>query len=359
MEEVISSDSVFASALRARTDNLAWLESRGLAEHIGVPVAGAPLYVGIDPTHPSLHLGHLVLLNYVRGLQVASGCAITVVLGIVTAQVGDPTGKDQERASLSASVVRTNADRIRSQVQALYPSFSIRENSEWLDMSLGSFLRWTSRFSVNRPLKADFFSRRLSSGRRLGLNELLYPTLQAYDHYHLWSTGVARGQAAGSDQRSNIIGCVHLSEELFGVTFPLATDRTGAKLSKTGRDTPYVDEDYCDELTFWRACVASDALVSQSEFFCASATEWLGNLMRALGYREFINFSNDMVSHRSAPDLLWFLQSYGGCASRSTARDVLKNSDVRVDGQALKHNVTLRPGNRVQHKGRTFLVFGK
>jgi tyrosyl-tRNA synthetase len=166
--------------------------------------AGRPLRVklGIDPTAPDIHLGHVVVLNKLREFQDA-GHTVVLIVGDFTARVGDPSGQAAERPVLSPEEIDANADRFEQQAyKVLDPERTeVRRNSEWLDMGTDELFRLLRRFTIARLLERDDFGRRMQEERPISVLELLYPVLQGYD-----SVAVrADVELGGTDQKFNLL----------------------------------------------------------------------------------------------------------------------------------------------------------
>lgn len=101
------------------------------------------------------------------------------------------------------------------------------------------FISFIGHYSLNNILKVEFFKKRLNEGNRIGVNEIMYPYLQARDHLHLHDVYNIHGQLAGSDQRNNIIKSIRYNDSLYGILIGLLTDERGNKFSKSaGGPTP-------------------------------------------------------------------------------------------------------------------------
>jgi tyrosyl-tRNA synthetase len=174
---------------------------------------GRPLRVklGIDPTAPDIHLGHVVVLDKLRAFQDA-GHTVVLIIGDFTARVGDPSGQASERPLLSAEEIEGNAATFQDQAfKLLDPGRTeVRRNSEWLDMGTGELFRLLRRFTIARLLERDDFARRMEEGRPISALELLYPVLQGYD-----SVAVkADVELGGTDQTFNLLFARDVQEAL-------------------------------------------------------------------------------------------------------------------------------------------------
>jgi tyrosyl-tRNA synthetase len=174
---------------------------------------GRPLRVklGIDPTAPDIHLGHVVVLDKLRAFQDA-GHTVVLIIGDFTARVGDPSGQASERPVLSAEEIEENAATFQDQVFKVLDlgRTEVRRNSEWLDMGTDELFRLMRRFTIARLLERDDFARRMEEGRPISALELLYPVLQGYD-----SVAVkADVELGGTDQTFNLLFARDVQEAL-------------------------------------------------------------------------------------------------------------------------------------------------
>ncbi|ODR98868.1 tyrosine--tRNA ligase [Methyloceanibacter methanicus] len=221
-------------------------------------------YIGFDCTAPSLHVGHLVSIMLLRKLQ-QTGHRPIVLIGGGTTKVGDPSGKDETRKLLDDATIASNIDSIQ-RVFSKFLDFGsgdqdalLLNNAEWLDQ-LGyiSFLRDYGRhFSVNRMLSQDSVKLRLEREQNLSFIEFNYMVLQAYDFVELHRRTGCRLQMGGSDQWGNIVTGIELGRrtdgvELFGVTTPLLTTASGAKMGKTAAGAVWLNPDMLSPYDYWQ-----------------------------------------------------------------------------------------------------------
>lgn len=193
--------------------------------------------LGMDPTAPDLHFGHTVVLNKMRQFQ-NYGHKILFLIGDFTAQIGDPSGKNQTRPPLSKEQVLANAETYKQQVfKILDPEKTeIVFNSTWMDkMSSVDMIRLASRYTVARILERDDFQKRYSEGRPIALHEFLYPLTQGYDSVAL----EADVELGGTDQKFNLLVGRDLQRE-YGqsaqtvITMPILEGLDGVqKMSKS------------------------------------------------------------------------------------------------------------------------------
>jgi tyrosyl-tRNA synthetase len=171
--------------------------ARRLAENRPVRVK-----LGIDPTAPDIHLGHVVVLEKLRQFQDA-GHTVVLIIGDYTARVGDPSGRSAERPVLSEEQIDANASTFTEQAFKVLDRerTEVRLNSEWLQMPSAELFALARRFTVARLLERDDFNRRMRASEPISLLELLYPVLQGYD-----SVAVrADIELGGTDQKFNLL----------------------------------------------------------------------------------------------------------------------------------------------------------
>ncbi|HSP09701.1 MAG TPA: tyrosine--tRNA ligase [Candidatus Dormibacteraeota bacterium] len=159
--------------------------------------------LGLDPTAPDLHVGHLVLLDVLRDF-VENGHTVVVIIGDYTALIGDPSGRSETRPMLTPEQVATNAETYFEQVNVVLDrsKIEVRHNSEWLaSMTAADVLRLTAKSTLQQVLQREDFADRMKSGTSIGAHEILYPFSQAYD-----SVAVeADLEVGGTDQLFNLL----------------------------------------------------------------------------------------------------------------------------------------------------------
>jgi len=166
---------------------------------------GRPLRIklGVDPSRPDLHLGHLVVLKKLREFQ-DMGHTVVLIIGDFTARIGDPSGRSQIRPMLSAEEVRENAKTYSEQAFKVLDKdkTELRYNSEWLEkLNFEDIIRLTAKFTVARMIEREDFAKRLETGEPLSVSELLYPIAQAYDSVMI----EADVELGGTDQLFNLL----------------------------------------------------------------------------------------------------------------------------------------------------------
>lgn len=168
--------------------------------------------LGIDPTTPELHLGHLVPLKMLRSFQDAGHRAV-LIIGDFTAQIGDPSGKMRARRQLAAEEIKLNERTYRAQIGKVLDlkRAEVRYNSEWHGrMKLKQFLELLKHFALKTACQRQDFQARLRSAKPVFLHEAMYSVLQAYD-----SVAVrADVEIGGLDQRLNLLAGRELQRSL-------------------------------------------------------------------------------------------------------------------------------------------------
>ena len=227
------------------------------------------LYLGFDPTAPSLHIGNLVALVVLRRFQLAGHRPIPLVGG-ATGLVGDPSGRNQERSLNDVEIVAQWVERIKAQLSG-FLDFDDRQNKavmannlDWTkDLSAIDFLRDIGKhFSVNQMLARDSVSSRLESGG-ISYTEFSYQVMQALDYLELYRRLGCTLQIGGSDQWGNIVAGVDLIRRVEGksvhaLTIPLLTKADGTKFGKTASGSIWLDPTMTSPYAFYQFFLNSD-----------------------------------------------------------------------------------------------------
>jgi tyrosyl-tRNA synthetase len=220
--------------------------------------------IGFDATADSLHVGSLVQIMMLRLLQ-RTGHRPIVLMGGGTTKVGDPSGKDESRKLLSDADINSNIAGIK-RIFAQFLKFGdgptdavMVNNADWLDgLQYIPFLRDYGRhFSVNRMLAFDSVKLRLEREQPLSFLEFNYMILQAYDFLELARRHDCVLQMGGSDQWGNIVNGVELGRRaddraLYGLTTPLITTASGAKMGKTATGAVWLNAERLSPYDYWQ-----------------------------------------------------------------------------------------------------------
>ena len=253
-----------------RSDSLRIVTERGFV-HQGTDMAALDrrlvegpqvCYIGFDCTADSLHVGSLLPIMLLRWWQ-KTGHKPIVLMGGGTTRIGDPSGKDESRRMLSDADIAANMAGIRG-VFGKYLTFGdagavMVNNADWLNgLDYIDFLRDYGRhFTVNRMLTFDSVKTRLEREQPLTFLEFNYMILQAYDFLELWRRQKCILQMGGSDQWGNIVNGVELARrvdgaEVFGLTSPLLTTSSGAKMGKSAQGAVWLNGEKLSAYDFWQ-----------------------------------------------------------------------------------------------------------
>ncbi|MCC7160527.1 tyrosine--tRNA ligase [Candidatus Nomurabacteria bacterium] len=197
------------------------------------------IYNGIDPTGPTLHIGHTIQLRKLRQLQ-DLGHKIIFLIGDFTARIGDPTDKMATRVQLTDKEVKKNFKLYKKQASK-FIRFSgknaaqVKFNNKWLGrLKFSDVLNLASNMTVDQMLKRDMFKRRIEEEKPIYIHEFMYPLMQGYDSVAM----NVDGEIGGNDQLFNMLaGRILLKKmkdkEKFVVTVKLLADTNGEKMGKT------------------------------------------------------------------------------------------------------------------------------
>jgi tyrosyl-tRNA synthetase len=257
--------SQFLDELRWRGLIAQTTDEKELAAALEKPIT---LYIGFDPTAPSIHVGNLVVLLVLRRFQLAGHHPIALVGG-ATGLVGDPSGRNEERSLNSSEIVEQWVNRIKLQVSSVL-DFKVAANPavvvnnlDWTSpLSAIEFLRDIGKhFSVNQMLSKDSVANRLEGG--ISYTEFSYQVLQAFDFLELYRRNKCTLQLGGSDQWGNIVAGLDLIRRVEGgsghaFTVPLLTKADGTKFGKTAGGSVWLDPEMTSPYAFFQYWLNSD-----------------------------------------------------------------------------------------------------
>ena len=219
------------------------------------------VYLGIDPTADSIHIGHFIPLMLMSYFQ-KHGHRPILLMGGGTALIGDPTGKSDMRKMLDKEDIARNVEKIKKQVSK-FVSFEgenaaiIVNNADWiLDLNYMDFIRtYGIYFNVNQMLQAECFKMRMEKG--LSFFELNYMLMQSYDFLKLFETKDCKVQIGGDDQWSNMLAGVSLIRKIhksgsFCLTCPLLLNSDGTKMGKTVKGALWLDPEKTTPYEFYQ-----------------------------------------------------------------------------------------------------------
>jgi tyrosyl-tRNA synthetase len=273
-------------------------DEKALLEALKKPTT---LYVGFDPTAPSLHAGNLVVLLVLRRFQLAGHNPIALVGG-ATGLVGDPSGKNEERTLNSTEIVEGWVNRIRKQVSAFLDfdtsknPAAVVNNLDWTSpLSAIEFLRDIGKhFSVNQMLSKDSVSARLESGG-ISYTEFSYQVLQSYDFLELYRRNNCTLQVGGSDQWGNIVAGLDLIRRVeqgsgHALTVPLLMKADGTKFGKTAGGSVWLDPEMTSPYAFF-------------QFWLNSDDKDVVNFLKVFSFKSHAEISELEKSHNENPGL--------------------------------------------------------
>jgi tyrosyl-tRNA synthetase len=286
-------------------DDLRWrglvaqsTDEAALAESLKSPLT---LYVGFDPTAPSLHVGNLVVLLVLRRFQLAGHNPLALVGG-ATGLVGDPSGKNEERTLNSSETVAEWVERIRKQVSAFLDFDSpknparVVNNLDWTEpMSAIEFLRDIGKhFSVNQMLARDSVASRLEAGG-ISYTEFSYQVLQSFDYLELYKRYNCTLQLGGSDQWGNIVAGLDLIRRVeqgnaHALTVPLLTKADGTKFGKTAGGSVWLDPEMTSPYAFFQYWLNTD-------------DKDVINFLKVFSFKSHEEISNLEIKHNENPGL--------------------------------------------------------
>ena len=255
-----------------KSDFLSVLADRGFIHQVSDPQGldraaksgRITAYIGFDCTAPSLHAGSLVQIMMLYWLQ-QTGHRPIALMGGGTSKIGDPSGRDDSRKMLSGVEINANMQGIRKVFEKFLHFGSgasdavMADNADWLDtLNYIDFLRdYGAHFTVNRMLSFESVKVRLDREQPLSLLEFNYMILQAYDFLELARRHGCILQMGGSDQWGNIVNGIELGRragglQLHGLTTPLLTTSSGAKMGKTAAGAVWLNADSLKPYEYWQ-----------------------------------------------------------------------------------------------------------
>ncbi|MBO4583510.1 MAG: tyrosine--tRNA ligase [Clostridia bacterium] len=221
---------------------------------------GARFYIGFDPTADSLHVGHFMALCLMKRLQLAGNKPI-VLLGGGTGFIGDPTGRSDMRAMMTAETIQHNCDCFLKQI-GKFIEFGedkaiVVNNADWLlGLKYVDLLREVGpHFSVNNMLRAECYKQRMERG--LSFFEFNYMIMQSYDFYYLNQHYGCNMQFGGDDQWSNMLGGTELirkktGKDAYAMTITLLLNSEGKKMGKSAKGAVWLDPEKTTPFEFYQ-----------------------------------------------------------------------------------------------------------
>lgn len=351
--------------------------------------------IGVDPTRPDIHLGHAVALRVLKKLQDA-GHTIIFLIGDYTTKIGDPSGKNTTRPILSDAEIKKNAKTYFDQVGMILDlkKTEIRYNSEWFSkMNFNEILELAGKFTVAQIVERDDFEKRLKNGIDVGLHEMLYPLMQAYDSVVL----KADVEFGGTDQRFNMLAGRDLQKKMGQtpqdiVMVPLLVGLDGKEKMSKSLDN-YIGITESPESMFGKVMSIPDSLIESYFTLCTDESsiqikKYLESMnppagggknprdvkaqlaekivilyhdkkKALLAKEEFFNVFSKKELPKEIPEvklkgdfaLPAFLTEIGACESNSEARRLIEQGALTIDGAKVtdaKSQIATHPGMIVQ-----------
>ncbi len=355
------------------------------------------VYFGIDPTGPTLHLGHFINFRRLALLQ-ELGHKVILLIGDFTATIGDPTDKAAVRKPLTHDEVLANCKLYKDQAAQVLDfkgsNVELKFNGEWLGkMKFADVLDLASHFTVQQMLERDMFQTRVKDGKPIHLHEFMYPLMQGYDSVAM----DVDGEVGGNDQTFNMLAGRTLMKQLknkekFVITNELLVDPTGKKMGKSeGNMIALTDapEDMYGKVMSWtdgmivpgfRLCTdASDDVIKKLEAamkkgenpmafkrdLAKRVVAWLvGEKEADQAAEHFTNVHQKHATPDEIPELkvkdrmslVDALVASGLCSSKSDARRQIEQGGVKVDDEVVKDpNTNVRKGFVIQKGKRHFV----
>ena len=350
--------------------------------------------LGLDPTAPDIHIGHLVVLDVLRAFQ-DHGHTVVLIVGDFTAMIGDPSGRSETRPILTREQVDANAKTYFDQIFLVLDRnrTEVHGNAEWLaELSAADVLRLLGKATLQQVLQREDFAQRLKEGAAIGAHEILYPFNQAYD-----SVAVrADVEIGGTDQLFNLLFGREI-QEAYGqepqdvAVFPLLEGLDGTqKMSKSLGN--YIGVSEAPEQIYGKTMSIPDRLLEKyvrltsglarkemDEVLALKPRDAKAALARRLVHRlhgeeAAAHAEKDFdtkfrrrempedVPERAAgdlQDLVGVLVDAGLARSRGDARRLIEQGGVRVNGEKIGLDWKLRDGDVVQAGKRNFVRIRK
>jgi len=307
------------------------------------------VYMGIDPTADSLHIGHLAAIVLLRHFQQA-GHKPLLVIGGATGMIGDPSGKSAERNLLTQETINYNMEKIKIQLSRLL-DFSdssngamILNNYDWMGkFSFLGFIREIGKhITVNYMIAKDSVKKRLETG--LSFTEFTYQLVQGYDFYYLFTEYHCKLQIGGADQWGNIVTGTELIRrknggEGYALTCPLITRSDGGKFGKTEEGNVWLDSGYTTVFKFyqfWLNVSDEDAEKYLKVFTFLSAAE-----IKYLSEQHSKQPEKRIMQRTLANEITSMVHGADECIKAQSATDALFSKDALESLQTLDGSTLL------------------
>lgn len=267
---------------------------------------GQTLYLGVDPTADSLHLGNFV--GFMHAVQwMKRGNKLILIVGGATGMIGDPGGKDSERSFLDQATLAHNVAAITTQVSTILHhltqisgikfDFEVRNNADFYEgLSYLDFLRQVGKYiTVNQMMNKETVKKRIEDPEKsISYTEFSYMLLQGYDFLKLYTDYGCKLQISWSDQWGNVMTGLELIKriadgEAYGVTTPLITDSTGKKFGKSEGNALWLDPNKNSPFVIY-------------QYFINTNDADIEKYFKLLTLAEFDTIENIITKHAEAPE---------------------------------------------------------
>ena len=315
------------------------LQARGFIYQVSTDDIGSLLdgekrtvYLGIDPTASSIHVGNLVPYMLLNHLQ-KNGHKVILLMGGGTALIGDPGGKSEERPFAGSEVVAAQAKDMEAGIRRFVAEgVEFVNNYDWLSkLSMIEFLRDTGKhFTVNAMIKKDIVANRLTEDNSISYTEFSYSLLQAYDFFHLHNEFGCDVQIGGSDQWSNIIAGVdyirrRTGDEVFALTMPLVVDKaTGKKFGKSEGNAIWLNPEKTSPYQFYQFWLntSDESVIDYLKIFTFLSLEEISEIEMEFA----ANPGARLAQKRLAHEVTAFVHGLDVCVSVERASEALFGS---------------------------------
>ncbi|PJE50390.1 MAG: tyrosine--tRNA ligase [Candidatus Yanofskybacteria bacterium CG10_big_fil_rev_8_21_14_0_10_36_16] len=383
------------SELFSRYINVAYPLKEEVFERLGKEKL--KFYYGIDPTGPSLHIGHTVQLFLLKKLA-EIGHKVIILIGDFTAMIGDPTDKEATRKKLEEKEVKENMKNYINQIEKIIPKklFKIEYNSKWLKkMTFEKIIDLASNITVQQIEARDMFQKRIEKEKPIYMHEFLYPLMQGYDSVAM----EVDGEVGGNDQVFNmLIGRdlekIYLDKNKIVLATKLLVDAdSGKKLSKTEKSFIALSDSPEDVYGKIMAGVPDEMIKTFFELATDKDSEYIENKQKAIDNKKEnpVNVKKELafevvkiyydesrakeakevfekIVNKETPeeiqkfklsiegDLLSVMVASRLTSSSSEAKRLVQQGGVRVNNEAVKKwDIKVRPGDIIKVGPRKFL----
>lgn len=319
---------------------------------------GVNFYIGIDATGDSMHIGHLMSFMVAKRLELL-GNNPYIVIGNMTALIGDPSGKKAERTLLSEEQVDANAAALEKQIKALFGSkYKVLRNKDWLNINMVELLRdYGKLFNINTMMSRDMVKSRIETG--ISFTEFTYQILQAMDFNYLHDKFNVTLQIGGQDQWGNIVSGTELIRKtnekevnVYGITIPLLTKEDGTKFGKTESGAVWLDPLKTTPYEFYQYFVNIDdnEVEKLLKAFSLMPIEDIDKLMKAHNEAPFKREAQKVLAH----ELTKLIHGDKGLTSALKITDVLFGGSIKELSKDEVNDLE-RSINSIELKGNNLL----